>query len=171
MLKSRAGSCIVGSCRSCRCAWGGIALTATKLSGTPEGGESGFPLVPRGTSPQLTPALPKLREKGPPADVRERPLQSSSIRKTESDSGSGGRELREKRLHALGARECAGREEDHLAAFASNLCSNLLAAFVMLIIVHLISFLQGHNTAKSIKRGKGSCNRNKDCISLCCSRK
>ena len=60
---------------------------------------------------------PKLREKGPPADVRGRPLQSSSIRKTESDSGSGGRELREKRLHALGARECAGREEDHLGAF------------------------------------------------------
>ena len=52
------------------------------------------------------------------------------------------------------------------SAFASNLCSNLLAAFVMLIIVHLISFLQGHNTAKSIKRGKGSCNRNWDCISF-----
>ena len=52
------------------------------------------------------------------------------------------------------------------SAFASNLCSNLLAAFVILITVHPISFLQGHNTAKSIKWGKGFCNRNKDCISF-----
>jgi len=36
----------------------------------------------------------------------------------------------------------------------------------MLIIVHPISFLQSHNTAKSIKWGKGFCNRNKDCINL-----
>ena len=36
----------------------------------------------------------------------------------------------------------------------------------MLIIVHPISFLQSHNTAKSIKWGKGFCNRNKDCISF-----